>query len=180
MSEPKGKPRPTAPLSGSEHPIVDPVRIMPGPLGLDSPFVPADPDDLPFSRWCAWMDLVADRAAGHPSPQHVIVDALGARPPRLWGLWWLAHHRDVNQRLLHRARVCRVLDGGETLVSACGLTLPWGGPDPNIVLRVDVPQLPENAGLVQCAPCAENDPRDPAHGRVEHVWQGSGRAADPS
>lgn len=159
---------------------VEPVRMMPGPLGLDSPPVPDDGEVLPLGLWHAWMDLVDDRAAGRASTPYLLERAMGRRLEELWGLWWLAHHRDVNQRLLHRARVCRVLDGGETLVSACGLTLPWGGPDPNIVLRVDVPQLPENAGLVQCAPCAENDPRDPAHGRVEHVWQGGGRAADPS
>ena len=180
MSEPKGKPRPTAPLSGSEHPIVDPVRIMPGPLGADSPYVPADPDDLPLSRWHAWMDLVADREAGQPSPQHVIRDAVGRPPHPAWGLWWLTLHRDVDRRLLHRARVTIVLDGSEMLLAACGLSLPWVGPDPNIVPRQAVPELPESAGLVQCAPCAENDPADPAFGRREHQWQGSSRDADPS
>lgn len=164
----------SAPLSGSEHDVVEAVRIMPGLLGADSPWTPAEPDDLPLSRWHAWMDLVADREAGQPSPRHVVVDALGGLLAARWSLWWLAG--PTERRLLHRARVAAVLDGGESLIAACGLSKPWQRGDLDVADRELVPVVPDL--LVQCAPCAELDPAEPS--RPVHQWQGSGRAPDPA
>lgn len=147
------------------------VPIMPGPLGLDSPTVPERAEQLPLSRWHAWFDLIADRAAGRTSPRHVIVDALGKPIDELWGLWWLARHADTGDQLLHRARLMIVTDGAEMLLSACRLSLPWVGPSDNVVPRAAAPELPEE--LVLCAVCAENDPADPA--QPEHEWKGPDR-----
>lgn len=136
--------------AGSIVTAIQRVRMMPGPLGLDSPLVPG-PELPPLAFWYAWMDLVGDRAAGRPSTAYLLERCMDRRLEELWGLWWLTLHRDVGQWLVHRARVY-VHDAGYTLVSACLLSLPWTGPSDAVM---PVVEAEPGRHVARCVTCAE-------------------------
>lgn len=98
--------------------MADPVRLLPGPDGVDSPDLEQLDEPLLPQEWNAWLDIGADRAADRPSPLHTLAWALDEQPPPTWNLWWDRPHRG-GALLTHRAALV-----GATLVSACGYSTP--------------------------------------------------------
>lgn len=120
-------------LSAATTVAIDlPVRMIPGPGGLDSPAVTGD---IPRYRWFAWIDVDADRHARRPSGLAALAWALGHPVAQRWPAWWLTP--TGNEWLVHLAQVAVVVDGGHMLLAACGRSAPWIGSSDNVVGRVD-------------------------------------------
>jgi len=128
--------------------ITLPPRVVPGPLGIDSPVADSS---LPPDRWHAWWDVAEDRAAGRPTDRHTLQNALGRPLEDLWGLGWTTTDRHTHRKVLHCARVY-AHDNGETLVSACRLTRAWSGPAYDHALMATARTWP---GIARCTACAE-------------------------
>lgn len=114
-----------------------PVPLIGGPHGQDSPTLP---QLLPRFRWCAWIDLAEDRAAGRRTPLSTIEWALGHGVNwKEWPLWWLALDEQAAW-WVHVAQVTTVEGGGQMLLAACLRSAPWLGEhlDYNVALRAGV------------------------------------------
>jgi hypothetical protein len=122
--------------------VAEPIRLLRGEEGVDSPVLDPYDDTLDADRWHAWLTIGADRANDRPTDRNLLAVALDVDEP-VWMLWWDRPHPDGG--LTHRAE--RI---GNTLVSACGYSQPW---DPGAATFAIGNRAIRDSRRTYCAPC---------------------------